>query len=460
MLASAAFTTTDVVLLVVVVVLLAASALLAMAETSLVRTSKAKALSLAEEGRRGARQLVRLVEHPSNFLNAVLLLVLVCQLVVATLVGILAEHWFGPWGVAAATVFEVVVIFVLAEALPKTWAVENPERSALFAAPIVAAVVGFPPVRVFSRALVGVAGLLLTGPGRRGAHVSESELLALADVAHEEQVIENDERVLIHSIIEFGDTITREVMVPRPDMRAVDAGLSTSDALGVAMDAGFSRLPAYDGNLDDVVGVVYVKDMVRAERQGGGADAVRLVARPARFVPETKRVSALMREMQEHTFHLAIVVDEYGGTAGLVTLEDLIEELVGEIVDEYDVEEPPVQALDAGEFSVSARLSVDELEEHLGARLPEGSWDTVGGLLFGLLGKVPRQGEWVDAGAVRLVAERMEGKRINRVRVLPCPHPTDADDASPETADRPGRDPGTGRDRSGARDGSNAATPS
>jgi CBS domain containing-hemolysin-like protein len=448
-LASDAVTTTDIVLLVVVAVLLVASALLAMAETSLVRTTKAKALALAEEGRRGARQLVRLVEHPSNFLNAVLLLVLVCQLVVATLVGILAEHWFGPWGVAAATVFEVVVIFVLAEALPKTWAVENPERSALFAAPIVSALAGFAPIRWVSRGLVGVAGLLLSRGGRRGSGVSESELLALADVAHEEQVIENEERVLIHSIIDFGDTIVREVMVPRPDMHAVEAGLSTSDALGVAMDAGFSRLPAYDGNLDDVVGLVYVKDMVRAERQGRGADPVRLVARPARFVPETKRVSALMREMQEHTFHLAIVVDEYGGTAGLVTLEDLIEELVGEIVDEYDVEEPPLQLLASGEFSVSARLGVDELEEQLGTRLPEGSWDTVGGLLIGLLGKVPRQGESVDAGGARLVAERMEGKRIARVHVVPAPRSTEDDDTG--RADRAGRvtDPKPGEHRNG-----------
>jgi putative hemolysin len=452
---AAAFTSTDIVLLVVVVVLLGVSALLALAETSLVRTSKAKALSLAEEGRRGARQLVRLVEQPSNFLNAVLLLVLVCQLVVATLVGILAEHWFGPWGVAVATLFEVVVIFVLAEALPKTWAVENPERSALFAAPIVAAVVGFPPVRVFSRALVGLAGLLMTRPGRRGAQVSESELLALADVAHEEQVIENDERVLIHSIIDFGDTVVREVMVPRPDMQAVDAALATSDALGVAMDAGFSRLPAYSGNLDDVVGIVYVKDMVRAEREGRGRDAVGTVARPARFVPESKRVSGLMREMQAETYHLAIVVDEYGGTAGLVTLEDLIEELVGEIVDEYDIEEPPVLRLGDGEMSVAARLGVDELEEELGAELPEGPWDTVGGLVFGLLGTVPRQGESVEAGDFRLVVERVEGKRVGRVRVVPIhPHrdgnrdtarsaasgPTPAGDESPwgEPSERAG----------------------
>ena len=175
--------------------------------------------------------------------------------------------------------------------------------------------------------------------------MSESELLALADVATEEDVIEHSERVLIHSIIEFGDTVVREVMVPRPDMRAIEASISVSDALGVAMDVGFSRLPVYGTNVDDVVGIAYAKDLIRLERASRGGEPVGDHVRDARFVPETKRVASLMREMQELNYHLAIVVDEYGGTAGLVTLEDLIEELVGEIVDEFDVEEPQVKRL-------------------------------------------------------------------------------------------------------------------
>jgi putative hemolysin len=419
------------ILLAVVVVLLVASAGLALAETSLVRTSKAKALSLQEEGRLGARRLVALVEHPEAFLNTVLLLVLVCQLVSATLVGILADRWFGAWGVLAATVFEVVVIFVFAEALPKNWAVQNPERSALWAAPVISSLVRFPPVRVVSNALIGMADAILRPRGRR-SHVSESELLAMADVAVEEDVIETDERALIHSIIEFGDTVVREVMVPRPDMRAVEAELPVSEALGVAMDVGFSRLPAYVSNVDDIVGIAYVKDMIRAERDGQGQQPVRDYVREAHFVPETKRVAPLMREMQERQFHLAIVVDEYGGTAGLVALEDLIEELVGEIVDEYDTEEPPVQQLGQGVLSVSGRLSVDELNDLLDAELPTGSWDTVGGLLFDLLGRVPGEGEGADVDGVRLVAERVEGHRIGRVRVSPVPlNPPAPSDSAP-----------------------------
>lgn len=419
---AATFAASDWVMLAVVVVLITASAGLAMAETSLTRTSRVKAMALEDDRRRGARQLVRLVEHPEGFLNPVLLLVLVCQLVSATLVGILADRWFGALGVSVAAVFEVVVIFVLAEALPKNWAVQNPERAALSSAPVVDALVRFWPVKVLSGALIGLANLMV-GPRRKGATVSESELLAMADVAMEDEVIETEERALIHSIIEFGDTIVREVMRPRPDMVAVEAGTTVSEALGAAMGAGFSRLPVHAGNIDDILGIAYTKDLIRAERENHGHEPVRGFVRPAHFVPETKRVSQMMREMQELKYHQAIVVDEYGGTAGLVTLEDLIEELVGEIVDEYDVEEPPVESLGEGEVSVSARLAVDELNEVLGAELPEGDWDTVGGLLYNLLGRVPLQGESVDVDGVHLVAERVQGNRIGRIRAS-LAHPT------------------------------------
>jgi CBS domain containing-hemolysin-like protein len=414
------FTTGDLALLIVVLVLLAASAVLALAETSLVRMSRAKALALVEDGRRGARVLVRLTENPQGFLNPLLLLVLVCQLVVATLVGILAHSWFGAWGVVAATVFEIVIIFVLGEAVPKNWAVHHPERAALFSAPLVSALVRFWPVRILSGALIGLANLLIGQKGQYlGSAVTESELLAMADVALEGDVIETDERALIHSIIEFGDTVVREVMVPRPDMVTVNADQTVEAVLERGLEVGFSRMPAVDQQVDDVVGIAYTKDMIRTVRSGKDGDAVRSHLRVAHFVPETKRVSDLMREMQAETFHLAVVVNEYGGTAGLVTLEDLIEELVGEIVDEFDVEEAPVERLDSGELRVSARLAVDEVNELIDASLPTGPWDTVGGLVFDLLGHVPVAGESVTVDGLRLVADRVNGRRIERVRIVP-----------------------------------------
>src|SRR5664280_2041090 len=257
----------DVALLVVVLVLLAASAMLALAETSLVRMSRAKAMALVDDGRRGAKVLVRLTENPQGFLNPLLLLVLICQLVVATLVGVLAASWFGAWGVLAATVFEIVVIFVLGEAVPKNWAVHHPERAALLSAPLVSALVGFWPIRMVSSALIGLANLLIGQKGGYlGSHVTESELLAMADVALEGDVIETEERALIHSIIEFGDTVVREVMVPRPDMVTIGAGETVEAVLARALEAGFSRLPAVEQHVDDVVGIAYTKDMIRTVR--------------------------------------------------------------------------------------------------------------------------------------------------------------------------------------------------
>jgi putative hemolysin len=412
----------DAILLVVVGFLILAAAFLAMAETGLTRLSRVKALALEEEGRRHATTLVKLVEHSERTLPPVLFLVLLCHLVAATLVGVVAAHVFGALGVAVATAFEVVVIFVVAEAVPKTWAIQHAERAALLSAPFINLLVKIAPLQWLTRGLISLSNLILPGRGlKEGPYVSELELLALADTAMEEEVIEREERALIHSIIDFGDTLVREVMVPRPDMVVVEATGRITDVLEVAITAGYSRIPVYGQNIDDIVGVVFVKDLVHAEREGHGDQPVSTIARQAYFVPETKRVSLLMREMQAHKFHLAIVVDEYGGTAGLVSLEDLLEELVGEIVDEYDVEEPPVEQLPDGEVRVTARMPIDEVNELVDADLPEGDWDTVGGLLYSLLGHVPAEGESVLCDGRRLTAERVEGRRIGRVRISPLP---------------------------------------
>ena len=411
-------TRAEALMVVAVFVLIAVAAVLAMAETALTRTNRVKALTMAEEGRRGAGALVRLVEHPERFLNPVLFLLLLCHLVAATLVGVVAERVFGALGVAVATAFEVVVIFVFGESLPKTYAVQHPDRASLLTAPLVAAITGFPPVRFLARALIGLTNVLVPGKGlKEGPYVSEQEILALADVAVEEDVIEREERQLIHSIIEFGDTVVREVMIPRPDMVAIEARATVSDAMEVVMAAGFSRIPVYEQGIDDIAGILYAKDLMRAVRDGRSEEAVGGMVRTANFVPETKRVAELLPEMQKQKAHMAIAVDEHGGTAGLVTLEDLIEELVGEIVDEYDVEEPPIEPLPGGDVRVNARMPIDELNELLDAEFPEGDYDTVGGLVYFLLGHVPSEGETVDYDGHRLRAERVQGRRIGRVRI-------------------------------------------
>jgi CBS domain containing-hemolysin-like protein len=320
------------------------------------------------------------------------------------------------------------VIFVFFEAVPKNWAVHNPERAALFSAPIVSSVVRFPPVRFVSSLLIGLANLIIGRSGEsedgiRPSYITDSELKAMADVAHEEHVIEHQERTFIHSIIDFGDTVVREVMVPRPDMVTVEADDSVTVALEAALAAGFSRIPVHEDRIDDIIGIAYTKDLVRAERVGKAAQPVRDSARPAKFVPESKEVSALLRQMQEEKFHMAIVVDEYGGTAGLVTLEDLLEELVGEIVDEFDQEAPSVERRPDGSVLVSARYSVDDADDLLGAQLPQGPWDTVGGLMLDLVGRVPDEGDSVEIDGFRLTALEVRGRRIGRVRIVPIGDP-------------------------------------
>ena len=423
---AAALGSAEVLMLVAITVLMGASIFLAVAETALTRTTRTKAIALADEGDRRARTLLRLVEHTDRWLNPLLLVILAMQLVQATLIGVVSERLLGPVGVAVATVINVGLVFVVAEAAPKTWALQHPERAALLAARPVAAIAAFPPLRLLSRGLIGLTNVLLPGKGlKRGPFVTEEELLALAEVAVEEEVIEEGERELIESIIEFGDTVVREVMVPRPDMVTVPADFRVADVMEVALLNGLSRLPATGAGIDDVVGIVYAKDLMRAERDDEDDRPVADLVRTARVVPETKKVHALLKEMQSQQFHMAIVVDEYGGTAGLVTLEDLIEELVGEIVDEYDREEPMVEPAGPRRVRVNARLPVDELNDVLHADLPEGDWDTVGGLLLDLLGHVPTSGEHAAVDGWLLVADRVQGRRINRLVVEPdrCPLP-------------------------------------
>jgi putative hemolysin len=403
-----------------VVFLLVLAAFLAMAETALTHLPRAKVLALVDEGRRGAHSLERLLLERERAIHPVLLLVLTCHLTIATLVGIQAESQVGPLGIALAAFLELLVVFVVAEAAPKTYALQHTERAALMVAPVALFLGRLAPLRLLTRLLVALSNVLVPGEGRTAgpaAVSSEGELLALTDEAVEAQVLEVEERALIRSIIEFGDTIAREVMVPRPDMVLVESDVTVAQAIEIAIAHGFSRIPAYGTSVDDVIGIVYVKDLMRAAREQRLSATVATLVRPAHFVPETKKVSELMREMQAASFHLAVVIDEYGGTVGLVTLEDLIEELVGEIVDEFDVEDPVLEPLPDGAVRVNARMTLDEVNELLDLDLPHGHWDTVGGLVFDHLGHVPAEGEELVVCGHVLRAERVQGRRIGRVHI-------------------------------------------
>ena len=404
-----------------IIFLLITSAVLAMAETSFVRINRIRAMTLQEEGRRGAEKLLKLLEQPETALNLVLLLVLICQLTAATLVGVLVERKLGGYGLLAGTAIEVIAFFVFAEVAPKTYAIQHTESAALRLSGLLWALTRIPPLRLISRVLIGVANVVLPGKGlKKGPYTTEEDIRTMADVAAEEEVIEREERRLIHSIFEFGDTVVREVMVPRPDMIGIEAEASGDEAVEKAIGAGFSRLPVYGEGPDDILGLVYLKDLVRRTKERDAPQGtVRELVRPAVFVPEQKRVAELLREMQQDKFHMAVVIDEYGGTAGLVTLEDLLEEIVGEIVDEYDVEAPRVERLPGGGLRVAGGTPIDEVNELLEVELPETDWDTVGGLMFNLLGHVPVEGETVDFQGLEFRAERVQRRRILVVRITP-----------------------------------------
>jgi CBS domain containing-hemolysin-like protein len=257
-------------------------------------------------------------------------------------------------------------------------------------------------------------------PGKglpQGPFVTEEDLRAMAEVASEEESIEEVEKELIHSIFEFGDTLVREVMVPRPDMVAapLESGLRT--VLDLMLKHGYSRIPVYRENIDDIMGVVYAKDVLRHLHAGKENVPLENLMREAYFVPETKKVAELLREMQARRVHIAIVLDEYGSVAGLVTIEDLLEELVGEIADEYDREEPQIEPVDDKTYRVNGRLTIDEVNELLDVELPHDEWDTVAGLMYGLLGAVPTQGETVTYDNLEFTAEKVQGRRIAKVLI-------------------------------------------
>jgi CBS domain containing-hemolysin-like protein len=410
----------DWAVLAVVVVLFVFSIFLALAETAFVRMSRIRALALEEEGNPRAGRLAALLEQPEQTLNSVLLLVLVSQLTSATLIGVLLESAAGAWGVVIGIVVQILLFFVIGEVAPKTFAVQHTERAALAVTPLLWTLTHFAPLRLLSRALIGIANVILPGRGlKEGPFVTEEEIRTMADVAASEEVIEREEQELIHSIFEFGDTVVREVMQPSPDVVTVDCDATIEDGIEAAIERGYSRLPCRDG--DDISGLVYLKDLVRRARAGDGDQPVRSAVRPAIFVPEQKRVAELLRDMQTEHFHMAVVIDEYGATSGIVTMEDLLEEIVGEIADEYDVERPGVERFDDGSLRVPGRMPIDDVSDELGIELPDTEWDSIGGLIFNLLGHVPEDGEQVRFKNLELTAEDVQERRIGTVHIRPVP---------------------------------------
>ena len=426
----------NLVMLLVIIVLLFALIFLAIAEMGLSKMTKPRAAAITEDKPRIEPSLSALVDNPEGWINPLLLMVNVCQTVQATLTGIVAGNLFGGVGVAVGVTLNVIVFFVLAEAVPKTYAVLNPDRAAMIAARPVRALTAFPPLRMISEGLIGLTNVLVKGRGlESGPFVSEQEFLGIVEAAAQDEVIEHEERELIESIIEFGDTVAREVMVPRPDMVMVANTATITDALNLGIAHGFSRLPVSGSDEDDIVGLAFTKDLMRAEREGRGDLPVLDLARDVTFIPENKPVARLMREMQDSKFHIAIVADEYGDIAGLVTLEDCLEELVGEIVDEYDAEEHDIERFDDGTLLVDGGLNIGDVADELGIDIPNEDFDSVGGFVFSALERVPEPGDAIDFEGFAFVVESVEGRRVRRVRITPAPQDGGDDSAAEAPSD-------------------------
>jgi len=406
----------------------AVAGLAACLDAALARVSRVRADEMAERGVPGAKRLVRVTADPARYFNLVLLVRVTCEMAAAVLVTMVCvREWGLAWKAGAlATVIMAVVSYVAIGVSPRTLGRQHAPRIA-----VVGAAVLIPLSRILTpltRALIVLGNALTPGKGfREGPFATEAELRALVDIAEQHSEIEADQRRMVHSVFELGDTLVREVMVPRTDMIFIERGKTLRQALALALRSGFSRIPVVGENTDDVLGIVYLKDLagrVHEHRDGESVELVESVMRPATYVPDSKHADELLRDMQAERIHLAVVIDEYGGTAGIVTIEDILEEIVGEITDEYDQEDRvPVQWL--GEVGdtvsgarVTARLGLDELGELFDRELEDEDVETVGGLLGKMLGKVPIPGASVEVEGLSLVAEATEGRRRRISTVL------------------------------------------
>ena len=407
-------------MMVAIFVLLCALTYLSLAEMAFSRMTKPRAAALAEKGAKAGKALVHLAGEPTRWINPVLLCINIGQTIQATLTGVIAGRLFGPAGIAIGVFANVVVFFVLAEAVPKTYALLYPVKAATMTARPLLALVRFWPLRVASNLLIKLTNIIVKGEGlAQGPFIAEQEFLGVIEAAAQDSVIESEERELIESVISFGDTEVKEIMVPRPDVVSIDDFITVTEALNIAVAEGFSRFPVFRTveDQEDVIGVVYVKDLVSAERAGRGAEQVSGLLRGVHVVPENKLVADLMRDMQSAKIHLAMVADEYATVTGLVTLEDCLEELVGEIVDEHDDEDTSVVLIANGDYLIVGGTALSKLNDILKTKIPDNDFDTIGGLIFGKLGRVPVVGDSVEYEGWRFSTEEMDGRRIQTVRV-------------------------------------------
>jgi CBS domain containing-hemolysin-like protein len=423
-------------------VLIAASAFFSGSEAALISLSRLHARGLVERKVRGAAAVARLLEDRNRFLTSILVGNTIALLAADSLATAIFLRAGVPNAALWSTAIMTVLLLLFGEILPKTVAVANGERWALRLAPLLEAVAWvLTPINLtFLFITNGIVRIFGGKPASHGPFVTEADIRNIVNVGAEQNVIEPAEREMIHSIIQFGDTIVREVMTPRPDMVAVEVNQSARRALDLVIAEGYSKLPVFEETIDNVVGVIHDRELLIKLADGAlAASPLRALMRPITLVPETMRVADLLREMQRNKFSLAIVVDEYGGTAGLATMEDLLEEIVGEIRDEHDEgEEEPIRMVSDSEAIIDAGTNIEDVNEKLGLHLPHEEFETIGGLTVGLFGRLPHEGEEIETDDhVRLRIDHTRGRRILAVRLFRNGHgATTADEESTADAER------------------------
>jgi len=399
--------------------LLLCSAILTGAEAAFFSLGRARLKKLTREQQREPGPLAPLLERPHELLVTLLVGITLVNIAASAMATSVAGKLFGSSGLAIAIGGMIFLLTVFGEVLPMTLAVERPRRfSAWVSRPVVWLSVLLTPIRVGLGAFTALT-LRLVGPARRPGEpeISEEELRTLVDVGAREGVVDRTEREMIHKVFELEDTLVRTVMVPRPDMFCLDVTTPAGELLDRLREQLHSRVPVAEGSIDQIIGVLYTKDLLPHLRGLPPDFDLRARLHPPYFVPESKRADALLREFQAKKIHLAIVVDEYGGTAGLITLEDLLEELVGEIRDEFDEEERLIHGIDPKTYRVSGKLSIDELNAVTGLKISSEAFDTVGGWVLDLFGRVPHKGEKKDVGDVTVEVEKVQRVRIAEVLV-------------------------------------------
>lgn len=405
--------------IVLLIILVGLSGLLSAVESAINAVSRVRVRYLMEQNAPGARALDALLTHPSRLMTSIIILDNVANIAAVAIATLLVSMFLDIFIVLTVTVIMLFVILVFGEIAPKTFGVRHAESLSLRAAITLNVLSGI--LNPLARFFTFVANILIRIAGGKPIKElpvpSEEELMGIVGAGEEEGVIEEEEKELIHSIFEFGDTIVREVMVPRMDMVAVSADAPIEEVLALVIREGHSRIPVYEETVDNVIGIIYAKDLLIQMNKGNIDVPIRRLMRPAYYVPELKKVDELLRELQKKRLHMAIVVDEYGGTAGLVTIEDLLEEIVGEIFDEYDLEETLIEYIDERTIRMDARVNIDEANEILNTNLSTDDIDTVGGFVYSLFGRIPTVGEEASFEGFTFKVEKIIGRRISKILI-------------------------------------------